>query len=1053
MPGNTRSKPTNVQIPYKGVDEGSPDFAQAELTCPDSLNVVGFDLRDKTGLGKRSGLKKAFSTQVGIGTLTNGLRVNHLSGFPEPGSVPSAAGGSAVSVADDYSGMSESYPGPASSNIAFGTFGRTGHATTYQNGIYEGSPYTDYGGHAHPSAPASRFAFNFSSVLAITDAFIGRVGFLLFPLRWIGGDTVSATFCGLDNQQAVAGAPIRAQLQHVGLFMRSDGIFTRGVYAHLRWTSATTVQLQLGEWIGSSSSVGLAASSDLTLPNLGNWIDDVIMTLVDNGTKVTATVTSATLSWNASIEYSSFSVAHDSEKARCGFGAFHAPPVGFVSTFNVTGSNKFRYVKNFSATAFKPAALSVQHSMLGTDSNGGSQFYVPSGLSSIYGQGSGLSTNYSKIDGEANSAARSSTFADIVVIDQINANLISSSNNTTTPKHHVVIPTSEPTSRLTCNFRLLTLFNANERFPGFCTRVSEDGKTAVVLKFSAFTATTSTEKTVKKFGVITGNGGWDINAYYFHNGTVIASESAFTYVSGLNILAIFVNTEDTCTWLDTGTVVKLLVNGVVMFSYTLNTTNLTTMGATDFKRTGFSGNTNSATTLYHGFTLGSAPDLSTVNVGDGSFTVAAFTRERVYVGNSVTGTMNPAVGQGLDKPLVSTAILFKKLYAVDGERSKVIDPATLTVSNWVATAPATLPPGCRLACTYRGRIVLARDASSAQNWYMSRLGDALDWDFGASPESTTAVAGNSSGKFGQPADSITALIPYSDDLLIFGCSKSMWVMEGDPGAGGRVQNVSYKTGVIGPRSWCFDDQGHLYFMGSGGLYRMPRGTRDAVPVSGRRLTRLLDRVDTSKTFVQMGFDSFKQWVIICLTSTDSSVVGVHVIYDTISDALWPTTFATYDHNPWSILEVVGVEDEQRRVLFGGSGGYIRRMDDASASDDGTVIDSYVRLAEMEVGSGTIESVVAEMQAEFSKDLPATLNWYLVSGRSANEIVNIPTADIFSGAADSLTGQFSTSLGFQTPVRMRRRGGAHSLVLRNNTATEQWAVERIRLYPAVAGRRR
>jgi len=424
----------------------------------------------------------------------------------------------------------------------------------------------------------------------------------------------------------------------------------------------------------------------------------------------------------------------------------------------------------------------------------------------------------------------------------------------------------------------------------------------------------------------------------------------------------------------------------------------------------------------------------------------------VSVGNTNTNTFNALAGQGLDNPIVSTAVLFQKVFAVDGKVSKVIDPASLTVSNWVATA-GTLPPETRFAGTYRGRIVLARDPSGAANWFMSRQGNAFDWDFGANPESTAAVAGNSSGKWGQPSDGITALIPYSDDLMIFGAASSIWMLEGDPGAGGRIQNVSYKTGIIGPRAWCYTDTGELYFLGSGGLYRMPRGTRDPQLVSGRRLTRLLDRVNTNTTFVQLAFDSFKQWIMIFLTPTDDVTPGVHVIYDTVTDAFWPMRFANPAQQPWSVLEVNGVEDEQRRVIYGGSDGFVRKLSDTVTHDDGLTIASLVRFPAIELVGGAIDSVVAEMQAEFSPQLPASIQWFLQSGRSAVELDRVTAQDLFSSISPSINGTFDTALGFQVPVRTRRRGASHQLILSHDSGQQTWAAERIRLFLAPAGRRR
>ena len=60
--------------------------------------------------------------------------------------------------------------------------------------------------------------------------------------------------------------------------------------------------------------------------------------------------------------------------------------------------------------------------------------------------------------------------------------------------------------------------------------------------------------------------------------------------------------------------------------------------------------------------------------------------------------------------------------------------------------------------------------------------------------------------------------------MLFGCARSIYVLDNHPGFGGQIRKISDSTGVLGARAWCFDETGNLYFLGTGGLYVIPRGS-------------------------------------------------------------------------------------------------------------------------------------------------------------------------------------------------------------------------------------
>jgi len=210
-------------------------------------------------------------------------------------------------------------------------------------------------------------------------------------------------------------------------------------------------------------------------------------------------------------------------------------------------------------------------------------------------------------------------------------------------------------------------------------------------------------------------------------------------------------------------------------------------------------------------------------------------------------------------PFIFSAEMFGKLYYVDGVSYKIWDGATNTTSDWTPTAGSL--PGTdgtkvpRLIESWRGRIVLSGFKDDPHNWFMSKLGDPLDWDYG--PDTTTetqAVAGNQ-GTVGKIGDVIQCMIPYSSDEMIIGCDHSIWVLAGDPQAGGRIDLISDAIGMAFGRPWCKDGAGNVYFFSSRGeVYSMSGPDAQPVNISEQTVSPLLKTIDLSSTLVRLVYN-------------------------------------------------------------------------------------------------------------------------------------------------------------------------------------------------------
>lgn len=412
------------------------------------------------------------------------------------------------------------------------------------------------------------------------------------------------------------------------------------------------------------------------------------------------------------------------------------------------------------------------------------------------------------------------------------------------------------------------------------------------------------------------------------------------------------------------------------------------------------------------------------------------------IGDLTANTQLACTGAGLFGALPQLTVAFGRWYGCDGFTFTVVDPVTAVSAPWVASA-GTLPAGAQYICTYRGRVVLA----FGTQWFMSRAGDPLDWAYNTAPLATSAYTGNDAN-FGGPADVITSLIPFGDDYCLFGCAQSIWRMDGDPGYQGLITCLTRKTGILGPRSYCFDEKGNLYFLGGGGgLFVLPRGAMEPENVSNENMAAYFDRQDFSANLVMMGYDAFRREVRIYVTAADGSTNNVHAIYRPADNAFWLDSIPL-SHGPWAVCDGVGTHFWERTVILGGADGYIRRPDPRANSDDGDAIDAWIEIGPFEWNNGQEESMVVELQG-FVGAGSEVMTWYWFTGRSAEEVA----AQDFPSAVATGSWGGAAQLEFQTPVGLRQTGGAHKIRVRSNTGASTWSLERIVAYFRPTGRRR
>ena len=324
---------------------------------------------------------------------------------------------------------------------------------------------------------------------------------------------------------------------------------------------------------------------------------------------------------------------------------------------------------------------------------------------------------------------------------------------------------------------------------------------------------------------------------------------------------------------------------------------------------------------------------------------------RIMEPGEPTDVRTPTGGSGaLDSssPFIQSATLFGQIFIIDGEKVVVYDPVADEVVDYIPTSSGELPPRPKLIAPWRGALVFARFDGDAHNWFITRRTDPFDVD--VSPpviDELQAVIGNDS-RPGVVPDIINALIPISDDLLIFGGDHSIHRMTGDPMAGGVIDLVTDITGIAFGRAWCKDDLGILYFAGAdSGVYRMlPGGLPELISLDTARGISVEERIrdiDQTTKLIKLAWDSRNQGVVLSIVprGAPSATATKHFFWERRGARWWEDKYSDGDHEPYSMLSVDNDLPDDRHLIIGNADGFVRKVVPTAKDDDGEPIDSKV----------------------------------------------------------------------------------------------------------------
>ena len=417
--------------------------------------------------------------------------------------------------------------------------------------------------------------------------------------------------------------------------------------------------------------------------------------------------------------------------------------------------------------------------------------------------------------------------------------------------------------------------------------------------------------------------------------------------------------------------------------------------------------------------------------------LVAVSQGNVYIANAGdtawTATIN---NTGSNPPLNFTGVMQssanqQKLWFADGVNWCYYVPSTNSVERWVASSGA-LPVDSalntpRLIATWRGRTVLSGLLKDPQNWFMSAVNDPTNFNY--SPPSTSptqAIAGNNAPQ-GLIGDVVTGLIPYTDDVLIFGGDHTLYMMRGDPMAGGQIDKISEVIGMAWGQAWCQDPYGNIYFVSNRmGIYTLVPGQQPQR--ISQAIEQTLQQIDTGANGIRLIWDDRFQGLHVFVTPLDEPDTTTHFFFEQRSGAWWYDQFANKNHNPLACVTFDGNEPGDRVPLIGSWDGYVRAIDPTATTDDNYAINTEVFIGPF--GTELQDDVMLDEIQGVLSEAAGTVNFEVYIGRSAEHaLTNDPV----------LAGTWGSGRNLTNAIRQ----AGHAIYLRL-TSSDPWAMESVRI---------
>lgn len=372
---------------------------------------------------------------------------------------------------------------------------------------------------------------------------------------------------------------------------------------------------------------------------------------------------------------------------------------------------------------------------------------------------------------------------------------------------------------------------------------------------------------------------------------------------------------------------------------------------------------------------------------------------------------------------------------------KVFDTQTIGTTTELQLLEATegnAPFNCPLVCEWDTRLVWAGGDPYPHAMYMSRQGDPYDYDT-SQDDFQAAFGGTTDGDRAVVAQPIKAIAPYFADYLFIACARQLFVMRGNPRAGGILERVSNEVGMVGPKAFCFTPEGTLIFATHAGLYELPRDSREPIPLSQEVIPRELRQFNESDT-VLLAYDGINRRAHVFVTPAAGTKRQWAIQWP--QKSFWPFSYASA-HHPTAILDQCGGVAAPGSMILGCRDGYLRHHSIAAQTDDGTAISNYIVIGPARLGDGSdlTDGYVEELTAMMDPNSDDA-TWGLAVGDSHAEIID---TDTYTDA----TGTWTAGTNYVDRPRMRGRAFAVKMT-GGSSPNANWAMESLTALATGAG---
>jgi len=376
---------------------------------------------------------------------------------------------------------------------------------------------------------------------------------------------------------------------------------------------------------------------------------------------------------------------------------------------------------------------------------------------------------------------------------------------------------------------------------------------------------------------------------------------------------------------------------------------------------------------------------------------------------------------------------------------KVFDSSDLTLTKMPIGTIGNQPPlGCTIVAAWMEKLVWTADPDYPHIAYLSKSGDPNDYAYVADiadlePGQAFVYDPARTAGAGSIGDSVKAVIPHSDNYIIFAGYKTVSIQRGDPTYNGTLDLVTRDIGIVDKQAWSYTPEGVICGLSPDGIYLFfPGPNANPRRESRIRLPQELVNIDTDAYDVMAAYDIRRQGVRFFVTP---KMIGptTHWFLDWEKKAFYADTLPP-EMDPTAICQHSIGGDRTPTIVLGCRDGFLRVADEETDNDDGTNFDSFATLGPFTLGHPGFEGIIHEVFTELARQSGPILVEIMV-GDSPEQAFN--SEPILS---------FSCSAGVNPPELVRLRGGCCFIRVSSEDNTA-WAIEAQMIEREIVGRLR